>query len=335
MDRPERVAVNNDVAPVQAARTMGLSKDSLASAGLEAPATVAAVPIGGHEGSVGVLELVKRGALSADDEWFLREFALIAGLGIGNARLIEERSQLRRFDKAKSRFVSLLMHQIGSPLATVACSLQAIRQLGEKLTASDREELTGCAIERIESIQALSRKLLDLAAIRGGKSLRDIRAVCPAVPLRQEIEDRLPLARGRGVDLVLDDQSQGAEVMADPDGLRIIFGNLLDNAIKYSTGPVKRVEAELAKEEGGVRVRVKDSGIGIPAQEQPRVFEELYRGSNAAGAGASGFGLGLAVVKELVDRYNGRIELESAVGVGTTFTLRFPALARAECLGSQ
>ena len=73
-----------------------------------------------------------------------------------------------------------------------------------------------------------------------------------------------------------------------------------------------------------MRVSIRDRGIGIPAEEQSRIFEEFHRASNVAGSQAAGFGLGMAVVKELVDRYGGRIELESAVGVGTTVRVRFP-----------
>jgi len=320
--RPQRIALGADCPVAEAARSKRLWKTAADHPG---PAAIAAVPVGGHEKLAGVLELVKTDAdFSLDDEWFLREFSLIAALGIENARLVEDLRELRRFDKAKSRFVALLMHHISSPLATIACSLQAIQQLGEKLPDSERKKLMHYSMERINSIQTLSKRLLDLAAIRSGSSLGRVRAVCPAEPLRQEVETRLARARELGVDLVMVEPEGEPLVMADPDGLRVVFANLLGNAIKYCAGPVKEVEARVAVEEGQVRTRIRDTGIGIPPQDQGAIFEEFHRASNAHASGASGYGLGLTVVKELVDRYGGTIDIESTVGVGTTVTIGFP-----------
>ncbi len=323
LERPVRVALDEGCAAAQAART---KRFAVARAqGAEGP-VAAALPVGGQERIAGVLELVKDGAFSTDDEWFLREFALIAALGIANARLVDDLRQLRRFDKEKSRFVALLMHHINSPLATVACSLQALSRLGEKLGHEDRAKLIGVSLDRIGTIQDLSRRLLDLAAIRSGQSLGQLRAVPIADALRQEAENRLARARELGVELVLSDRAEGSLVRADPDGLRVIFANLLDNAIKYTTGPVRRVIASVTLERGTVRAEIRDTGIGIPPEDQPRVFEEFHRAGNAASAHAPGHGLGLAVVRELVDRYGGRIELESTVGVGTSVAVVFPVL---------
>ena len=322
LGRPERVGLDEACPAAEAARTR---RPAAASAVVEplGAASVVAAPVGGHDRLAGVLEVVKAGRLTLDGQWFLREFSLIAALGIGNARLVEDLRQLRRFDKAKSRFVAVLMHHIGSPLATIACSLQALSQLGEKLSPGDRAKLIQVSLERIGSVQALSRRLLDLAAIRSGRSLGDVRPVCLADPLCQEIDGRAARAQELGVDLVMTTDGGTDPVMADRDGLRVIFANLLDNAIKYSTGPVRRVSAAVATRRGHVQVCIRDTGIGIPPEDQGRVFEEFHRASNAA-THASGHGLGLAAVKSLVDRYGGRIELESEVGVGTAFTISFP-----------
>jgi signal transduction histidine kinase len=115
-------------------------------------------------------------------------------------------------------------------------------------------------------------------------------------------------------------------VRADPDGLRVVFANLLDNAIKYTTGPIRKVSVSLTVTRGHVRAEVRDTGVGIPPEDQARVFEEFHRAGNVASARASGHGLGLAVVRELVDRYGGHIELESTVGVGTSIAVVFPLL---------
>lgn len=325
VSRPGRIRIEQDAPVSEAARTGALCKGPAVLGDLPESARVAVIPIGGYEKRIGALELLKvTGQFSADDEWFLREFGLIAALGMENARQVDDLRQLKRFDKAKSKFVALLMHHITSPLATIACSLQAISQLGEKLEREDRRKLIEFSLERISSIQTLSKKLLDLAAIRRGSALVEIRPVRPADPLRQEIEDRQARTQGTGVEIVMSQRGPDLSVLADPNGLRLIFGNLLSNAIKYSTGPAGRVDVDLTAEGGCVRITIRDRGIGIPAEEQDKVFDEFHRASNVADAGASGFGLGLAAVRELVDRYNGRIELQSEVGVGTRISVEFP-----------
>ncbi|MFP4055522.1 MAG: ATP-binding protein [Candidatus Brocadiia bacterium] len=326
LERPERVPLGAECPVAQAARTKSLYKGTEPRGGGEGgTASVAAIPVGGLDKLAGVLELIKAdGPFSADDDWFLIQFALTAGLGIENATLIDDLRQLKRFDKAKSRFVAVLMHHITSPLATIACSLQALSQLGDGLSREDREELVRFSLQRINSVQTLSRRLLDLASIQSGRSLAQVRPVRPIEPLRQEVESRYARAQEHGVEMVVHECDEGLRVMADPDGLRVIFANLLDNAIKYCTRPTKRVEASMDVRRGRVRVAIRDTGIGIPPDDQRGIFEEFRRASNAPTSDVSGYGLGLAVVKELVDRYEGDIELESTVGEGTTFTISFP-----------
>ncbi len=328
VNRPQRVRIGEDAPAAECVRGGVLCEGPVALRGAPGSAAAAAVAIGGHGKRTGALELLKLdGGFCLDDEWFLQELGLIAAIGVENARQVEDLRQLRAIDKAKSKFVALLMHHIASPLATIACSLQALSQLGEKLDRQQRDKLIEGSLERIASVQALSKKLLDLAAIRRGTSLVEIEPVWPAEPLRREVEDRLDRAREKGLDIVVNEPADGSCVLADPNGLRLIFGSLLNNAIKYSTGAGKTVDVDVTVERGFVRVRVRDRGIGIPPEEQAKIFDEFYRGTNVQAApGASGFGLGLAIVKELVDRYNGRIELQSDVGAGTSVSVAFPVV---------
>ena len=113
-------------------------------------------------------------------------------------------------------------------------------------------------------------------------------------------------------------------VWATEDGLDRILVNLVGNAVKYTpTGGQVTIEACIFDHE--ISVTITDTGIGIPADALPHLFEEFYRAPNVRAANIIGTGLGLAIVKRLVERYSGRIEVESTVGQGTTFTLTFPA----------
>ena len=328
VERPERIGLKEDLAAAHAATTRVLCMSALGeSRGGDSGRAVAAIPVGAETGTVGVLELVKAAEdFSASDEWFLGELGLIAGMGIENSRHVGDLKQLKRFDKAKSKFVAMLMHQISSPLATVACSVQALRQLGDKLKPEDRQALMDNSLDRINTIQALSRRLLDLAAIRGGGSLGNIREVSVWQALSSEAEAHREDAEKKGIELAIDGEEGDAKVLADADGLQVIFANLIGNAIKYSGEKGKRVEVGLSRREGFVRATVRDFGIGIPQEEQRRVFEEFHRGSNAAASKMRGSGLGLAMVKELVERYEGQIELWSEEGEGTMMTVAFPVV---------
>ncbi len=322
---PAEVRLDDD-SPVSAAIVnRSICRGTIALTGRTEAISVIAAPIGGERGPAGVLVLARdSGQFTIDDEWLLGELALLAGLGIGNSWLIESLRDLRGVDKAKSKAVSLLLHQIGSPLATIACCLTALLETEGSLGHGDRRKLLEYSLDRADSIAKLSTKLLDLAAIRSTGYLADVQPVCASQILREEVNARHEQARQAGLNIILRGDDPKALVQADPDGLRLIFANLLDNAIKYSAGKGKEIRVSLDTIADRLRISIRDEGIGIPRDEQDRLFEEFHRAPNAAASGTKGFGLGLAFVKELVGRYDGRINLDSDTGVGTTVTVELP-----------
>jgi signal transduction histidine kinase len=216
------------------------------------------------------------------------------------------------------------MHHLGAPLATIACSLKALSGLWGNLSDEDRQTLIASSLDRVHSMHVLSQKLLCLEGVRATGRLAEKRPVRAAEILGSEVNARIPEARQRRLTLILDLRNEETLVMADPDGLRLVFGNLLDNAIKYSEGKGEKIEASAVIDGNDLLVRVRDEGIGIPAEDRSRLFREFQRAGNASKSAAPGFGLGLAIVKELVDCYGGAIELESELGVGTSVTVRLP-----------
>ncbi len=282
-------------------------------------------PIGGEVRLSGVLMLVKtHGRFTTDDEWFLREFSLAAGLGLRNITLSTSLNRLQRADRVQYRFLATLMHTIGSPLATVSLSLQALSQLWDRLDPADRNSLLDTSRERIQRVQTLTHQMLDLAAIRSGGYLADLRSTSPLEILRQEVEARRFQARHQSIEISLEALPDCPKVRADPDGLRLVYSNLLDNAIKYSAGKGKVVRVRLSVPADTVNVCISDQGIGIPPNEIAGVFEKFHRGSNAVASEAPGSGLGLAIVKELIGRYGGQVSVVSTVGEGAAFTLEIP-----------
>ena len=328
---PERVEAGGEAPAAVALRTGQLWKGEAALPGCPGPVEVMAVRVGGDDLPAGVLEVVKtEGGFTPDDEWFLWEFGLAAGVGVRNARLIENLGRLKKGDRAQYRFIAMLMHNIGSPLATVSLSLQALSQLGDRLAPAERQTMVETSLDRLRMVQALTRELLDMAAVRSGQYLANLELVSPGEILRREVEARRLAAQRDSIQLALETPPNGDLVRADPEGLQLVFGNLLDNALKYSAGKGTRVRAGLGAAGGAVRVWVEDDGIGIPPAELGAIFERFRRGSNAVTARLPGFGLGLSTVKELMDRYGGRIDVESIVGKGTRFTVELPIAAAAK-----
>jgi signal transduction histidine kinase len=126
-----------------------------------------------------------------------------------------------------------------------------------------------------------------------------------------------------GVELALIAPEPPPQVAADPDGLRQVLVNLVENAIKYSPEG-GRVELELAQSDGRVRFAVRDAGLGIPASEHERIFEKFFRLDPNLSRGVGGTGLGLYISSEIVRRMGGRIRVASEPGRGSTFSFELP-----------
>jgi two-component sensor histidine kinase len=231
------------------------------------------------------------------------------------------RSQLN-----KSWFVNRAAHELKSPFSAVHGLLGVMRNeylgpLNEKqkdtLEKSERRlEMVSCLIDDLLTL-GLKRTEADRAKIHpvdAEKVMRDVRAFSgdygsqKGVGIEFEIEDSLP------------------QLVADEKLIEELFVNLISNAIKY-TPKGGHVRVSLAKESKvHVRLEVQDSGIGIPEQDRSRLFTEFFRSKNAKAFTQEGTGLGLVIVKEILDFINGKIQVESEVGKGTRITVRLPCI---------
>jgi signal transduction histidine kinase len=143
--------------------------------------------------------------------------------------------------------------------------------------------------------------------------------------IRQVCERFEPVAREKGLTVQQAGLDKELMVKGDREELDRIFSNLISNAVKYTQAG--GVEVVVEGTEGWVRITVSDTGIGIPADELPQLFQEFFRASNAKVSQETGTGLGLAIVKDIVGRSGGRIEVISKEGVGTSFVVLLPALS--------
>jgi signal transduction histidine kinase len=228
--------------------------------------------------------------------------------------------ELRHLDELKGAFVSAVSHELRTPLTSIRGYVESV--LAEEpgpLNDLQREEL-GIVYRNATRLQVLANDLLTLARLESGRvdmELRPLDLCGLLAELREELE---PAARRKGLDIRLE-CARTLEVEADALRLHQALGNLLGNAIKFSHEH-ESVGLRARGLDGEVLIEVSDTGVGIPAEEVPRLVERFYRASTAGDA--QGTGLGLAITQEIVERHGGRLEVESQVGAGSTFRIRLP-----------
>lgn len=234
--------------------------------------------------------------------------------------LATARADAEAASQARDRFLAQLGHELRNPLAAVQSALKAA-SMSDALR--DRALLIGR--RQAEQLGRLVDDLLDVARItRGRVTLRKERVSLSDAALRS-IEAARRLIEERGHALVLSITPDDLEVHADPARLEQIIGNLLTNAAKY-TEPGGTIELSTGHERGEAVLLVRDSGIGIAPEMLPRVFELFMQTERARDKADGGLGIGLAVVKQLVELHGGRIEAWSeGPGEGAEFTVRLPA----------
>ncbi len=243
---------------------------------------------------------------------------------------VEAMASAEKFNQMKEEFLSVASHELRTPLSVITGFAEIL--VREKLGPLNDEQK-----RRVRKIlmqgQRLNRivdELLDLSRIRSGK-----------VEVRHEVFDLVPVLKACLDDhQVVCEQQKLKLIDAVPDILHDVSGdlervtqitvNLLNNAIKYTGGggtvTLSAVEDKMA---GEVRIEIRDTGIGIDPKEQPRVFEEFFRCSDANARKFSGSGLGLAIVKQLVEAQKGRVGLSSeGLGKGTVFYFTIPMARR-------
>jgi signal transduction histidine kinase len=283
---------------------------------------------------IGVLALEREGELSASDRVTLEALGAHIGLGLENARLAaaqrrfndalaqrvaEATARAEAIDRAKTAFVATASHELRTPLT----SLQGFGELLALRTFPPAEvrRLGGVMSKEAERLARIVADLLDLSRLERGLSPPLRRA---PVRLDAALETAVEVFRGGGRHrLVLTCDPALPVVEADPDALDRVLRNLLSNAIKYApAGSLVAVGARVVA--GGVELTVADEGPGITADALPHVFEPYFRAPGTAAA-APGTGIGLAVVKSLVEAHGGTISLASTPGCGTCATVVFPA----------
>lgn len=236
------------------------------------------------------------------------------------AAAAESQAQLARL---KDEYLSSVAHELRSPLAALAASVELLEEPGDGLSRDERSHFVGIVRRNADGLRALVDNLLDLGSLRAGRFRVEPRPTPAAVIVEEAIEDVSPHLEARRQRVTCRIPNPAPVVQADPRRLRQVLVNLLSNAAKY--GPEdEEVEVAVELRDGAVRFTVTDRGPGIPPEEQSRLFDSYFR-SELTSRAAPGIGLGLAIVKGIVDAHGGRAGVESAPGTGTRFWVELPA----------
>jgi signal transduction histidine kinase len=227
--------------------------------------------------------------------------------------------RLREFDRLKDEFIAIVSHELRTPLTSVYGAAVTLR---EHELDDDRR---GALLEIVSTESARLARLLDdilwVSRLDSGRADTFITRV-EAAEIASDVVDATRTHLPPTLSLELQNPSAPAPVAADPDKLRQVLVNLIENAVKYSDEG--RIEVRLEPQNGHMRFSVSDEGLGIPPEEHDRIFEKFHRLDPDMTHGVGGTGLGLYICRELVERMDGRIWVESEPGKGTTFTFELP-----------
>jgi two-component system sensor histidine kinase SenX3 len=247
--------------------------------------------------------------------------------------LAEDRTESFRLDEVRRDFVANISHELKTPIGAVGLLAEAL------VSASDEPEQVKRFAKRLtkesERLARITQEIIELSRLQATDALAKAELVDIDQVVAVAIDQNRVLAEAHKVQLVSGGDA-GAEVYGDETLLAVALHNLLSNAIQYSPKST-RVGIGVSNREGVVEIAVTDQGVGIPDEDQDRVFERFFRTDPARSRNTGGSGLGLSIVKHAIQNHGGDVRVWSQPGHGSTFTIRLPEAshAAAASLGAQ
>ena len=262
-----------------------------------------------------VLRAVSAPALGPDRNVFWRI--------TGAVTVFEDITVFKQLDQMKSDFMNMVAHELRSPLVSVR---QLLHVLLEGLAGPLQEkqaDFVARGTKKVDALLELINDLLNVARIESGAYVRKRVPTDISRIIQETVSLVEPRAREQGITITVSCVNM-KPVSADPKGMEELFNNLITNAINYSPegGKVTITAKGLGSQ---IEIEVSDTGVGIPAEELPKIFDKFYRVKHPKTRNVTGTGLGLAIVKNVVDAHEGTIDVKSVVGKGTVFKVLLPA----------
>lgn len=280
------------------------------------------VPVPGRERVAGAITFatsIGGREFTDDDLRFAQDLASRIGIAVENARAYEE---VQRANRVKDDFLATLSHELRTPLNAI---LGYVHMLRSGVVPDGREEHAMRVIERnATALAQIVADVLEVSRIAAGKLRLTLRPVDIARVVHESVETVAPAADEKQIMLDVTATPEPLVVRGDADRLQQAVWNLLSNAIKFTPGG-GTVRVALAREQGVVRISVRDSGVGIAAHFLPHIFEPFHQADSGPSREFGGLGLGLAIVRRIVELHGGSIEAESdGEGRGSEFRITLP-----------
>lgn len=282
-----------------------------------------AVPLQVQERCIGVLEAVNKrsGLFTEEDREILTILAAQAAVAIENARLVEALQEahrkLQELDRLKSDFITIASHELRTPLSLVLgyASLLQEQQRGSR-------EVEG-VLRAAVRLQHIIETMVNLQYLETGELPFRYEEFNLGEEILLACQTHAPLAEASGLTLDAVVPQEPIWIRADREKIRLVLDNLLSNAIKF-TPAGGRVRVKLEERYGNAEITVTDTGVGIPQKDLDRIFERFYQVESPMTRRRGGLGLGLPIVREIVEKHGGRVWAESVLGQGSRFIVRLP-----------
>jgi PAS domain S-box-containing protein len=284
-----------------------------------------AAPLVGRNGrSMGIIQLSDKaeGEFTEDDEAMLLQLSRLAAIAVQNARLYQE---LRTNDARKDEFLAMLAHELRNPLAAIGNAVKLTSKTGLR---EHMEWSMDVITRQMGHLSRLIDDLLDVSRITRGK-IELKRAVMDLIPILESAEVTVrALVEERKHTVEVDIERGNLWANIDPTRLEQVVVNLLNNAAKYSEN-AGHIRLSARNDAGEVVISIKDRGVGIPPEKLPEMFELFAQGDRSLARSEGGLGIGLTVVKKLVEMHGGTIAATSeGAGKGSEFVIRLPSATR-------
>ena len=238
--------------------------------------------------------------------------------------LARANEKLQQFDEIKSNFISVVAHQLRTPLSGIKWTLNMILngEMGE--LNNDQKTFLMKSYESNNRMITLVNDMLDTDRIQSGKVHFGFRYINIVDLLDNVLFEISPEAAKKQISIEFRKKLENLpQAYIDPESMRAVFQNLLDNSIKY-TMEGGRIELDIEAKENFLQISISDNGIGIPQAEQKKIFDRFFRAGNAVKLQTDGSGLGLYIAREIVEKNGGKIWFESLEGKGTAFHFTVP-----------
>lgn len=262
------------------------------------------------------------GVLLYQNIFFWTILALLVILFFGSGLIIRTIVQEVRLLNLKSEFIASVSHEFKTPLTSMGAILEHLLD-GETKDPEKTREYYGILQHSSDRLKRLVGNILDFSKIEEGRKTYRLRPADPVELVKREIRSFERETGMESLTIGLECDASIPKIAVDEEAAGQALHNILDNAVKFSPGE-KKIDVEIRNLRGAVEISVQDPGIGIPESERKRIFEKFYRGGRASSVSPTGTGLGLALVKHIMDAHGGDIVIKSRPGEGTRVSLVLP-----------